>query len=105
MNPTFSAPRTPTAEPGDHANTRLLQFPCAFPIKVMGEHCDALLDEVVALACAADPTFDRETNVRVRASTHGRYIGITLTIQATSQSQLDNLYRQLTGHPRVKVVL
>ena len=43
--------------------------------------------------------------IEMRASSGGNYIGLTLTITATSREQLDNLYRALTGHPMVKVVL
>ncbi|GAB4217587.1 MAG: YbeD family protein [Rhodoferax sp.] len=98
-------PPDPTNSANPGARTSLLQFPCAFPIKVMGEQGEALLADVVAMACAADPHFDREASVRVRLSAGGRYQGITLTVQATSQAQLDALYRQLTAHPRVKLVL
>jgi putative lipoic acid-binding regulatory protein len=43
--------------------------------------------------------------VELRDSSTGKYRGITLTIMATSRQQLDDLYRALSGHPMVKVVL
>ena len=41
----------------------------------------------------------------MRESSSGRYLSLTLTVNATSKEQLDNLYRSLSGHPLVKVVL
>ena len=51
-----------------------------------------------------DPTFDPST-VETRPSRAGNYLGVTLTITATSREQLDELYRTLSTHPMVKVVL
>jgi len=51
-----------------------------------------------------DPTFDA-TTVETRPSKGGNYLGITITITATSREQLDELYRTLSSHPMVKVVL
>ncbi len=82
----------------------LLQFPCRFPIKVMGLDQDGFEAAVCALAVEHDPGFDPGTLER-RPSSGGRYLGLTVTVNATSQAQLDALYRALTGHPLVKVVL
>ena len=41
----------------------------------------------------------------MRASSGGKYISLTCTVRATSREQLDNIYRSLTSHPFVKVVL
>jgi len=43
--------------------------------------------------------------IEERVSSGGNYTGLTITVRATSQEQLDNIYRALTGHPMVKVVL
>jgi putative lipoic acid-binding regulatory protein len=82
----------------------LLEFPCAFPLKIMGLANDALAQAVldVVLCHAAD--FDGAT-MEMRASSGGKYVSLTCTINATSKSQLDALYRELTSHPLVKVVL
>ena len=50
------------------------------------------------------PDFDGAT-MEMRASSGGKYISLTCTINATSKPQLDTLYRELSGHPLVKVVL
>jgi uncharacterized protein len=86
------------------SGTSLLTFPCAFPIKVMGKHASNLLPELCALTEQYAPDFDREL-IELRPSKAGNYLGVTLHINATSQDQLDALYRSLSAHPLVKVVL
>ncbi|HMN22726.1 MAG TPA: DUF493 family protein [Ottowia sp.] len=81
----------------------LLEFPCAFPIKVMGRKQDGFVHALTQLARQHDPDFDAAT-VELRESRQGNYLGVTLTVTATSQAQLDALYRALTSHPMVKVV-
>jgi len=82
----------------------LIEFPCAFPIKVMGAQVDGYVSAMVAVARNFDPAFDAST-VEQRPSKGGKYLGLTLTVNATSQEQLDELYRTLSSHPMVKVVL
>jgi uncharacterized protein len=82
----------------------LIEYPSAFPIKVMGTMADGFVDAVVAVARRFDPAFDAAT-VQTRPSKGGKYLGVTITITATSREQLDELYRTLSTHPMVKVVL
>jgi putative lipoic acid-binding regulatory protein len=82
----------------------LIEYPSAFPIKVMGAHVDGFVEAVVAVACQFDPDFDHAT-VERRPSSTGKYLGVTITVTATSREQLDELYRTLSTHPMVKVVL
>jgi len=82
----------------------LIEYPSAFPIKVMGPLADGFVEAIVEVARRFDPVFDAET-VEVRPSKGGNYLGITITVTATSRTQLDELYRTLTTHPMVKVVL
>lgn len=82
----------------------LLEFPCAFPIKVMGVKSDGFTREIVAIVLEHAPDFVAES-VEMRASAGGTYLSVTCTIQARSRPQLDDLYRALTEHPGVKVVL
>lgn len=82
----------------------LLEFPCAFPLKIMGRaDCD-LAQAVLAVVLRHDPGFDGAT-MEMRASSGGKYVSLTCTVTATSKPQLDALYRELTGHPLVKIVL
>jgi len=82
----------------------LIDYPSAFPIKVMGAAVEGFEAEIVAVAQRFDPRFDIATIER-RPSSGGKYLGITLTVTATSRAQLDDLYRTLSSHPLVKVVL
>jgi putative lipoic acid-binding regulatory protein len=82
----------------------LIEYPSAFPIKVMGPHAEGFVEAIVLVAQQFDPAFDVST-VETRPSKGGNYLGITITITATSRSQLDELYRTLTTHPMVKIVL
>ena len=82
----------------------LIEYPSAFPIKVMGAQADGFVDAIVAIARQFDPAFDSAT-VETRPSSGGKYLGITITVTATSREQLDELYRTLSTHPMVKVVL
>ena len=82
----------------------LIDYPCAFPIKVMGERVEGFVEAIVSVARQFDPNFDA-TTVEQRSSSGGRYLGLTITVHATSREQLDELYRALSSHPGVKVVL
>lgn len=82
----------------------LIEYPSAFPIKVMGAKAEGFVDAVVAVAKHFDPAFDPAT-LELRPSREGNYLGITITVTATSREQLDELYRTLSSHPMVKVVL
>lgn len=82
----------------------LIDYPSLFPIKVMGPADPAFEPAMVAIALEFDPGFDAATLER-RPSRSDTYVGLTLTVTATSRAQLDALYHALTGHPLVKVVL
>ena len=82
----------------------LIEYPSAFPIKVMGAAVDGFEDAIVSVALQFDPGFDVTTLER-RPSKGGNYLGLTLTVLVTSREQLDALYRTLSTHPMVKVVL
>lgn len=82
----------------------LIIYPCPFPIKVMGEKVDGFVHAVTQIAMVFDPTFDAST-IELRESKGGKYLGITITVNATSREQLDEIYRTLSTHPLVKVVL
>jgi putative lipoic acid-binding regulatory protein len=81
-----------------------LKFPCEFPIKVMGRTQDGFAQAVVAVVRRHAPDFDPAT-LEMRSSRAGNYLSVTATIHATSRAQLDDLYRDLTSHPMVTMVL
>ena len=82
----------------------LIEYPSAFPIKVLGAHVAGFTEAIVAVAAAFDPDFDA-TTVEARPSKAGNYLGLTITVTATSREQLDELYRTLSTHPMVRFVL
>lgn len=92
---------TDTADPRKDS---LIEYPSKFPIKVMGAKADGFVHAVTQIAERFDPAFDAST-VELRPSKAGNYLGVTITVTATSREQLDELYRALSTHPMVKVVL
>ena len=100
----MSASQFPPAPAADPRKDSLIEYPSRFPIKVMGAKVDGFVHAVTSIARQYDPTFDAAT-VELRDSSKGNYLGITITVTATSRQQLDDLYRALTSHPMVKVVL
>jgi putative lipoic acid-binding regulatory protein len=100
----MSASIFPPAPPHDPRKDSLIEYPSRFPIKVMGAKVDGFVHAITQIARQFDPSFDAST-VELRDSKAGNYLGITITVTATSREQLDELYRALTSHPMVKVVL
>ena len=88
----------------DARKDSLIEYPSQFPIKVMGEKVDGLVHAISMIARQFDPAFDAST-IELRESKGGKYLGVTVTVTATSREQLDELYRTLSSHPMVKVVL
>ena len=81
-----------------------LQFPCTFPIKMMGR--DTLEFRLLARRLVekhAGPVADE--SVQAAVSRNGRFVSITVTIEATSQQQLDDIYRDATSHDDVLMAL
>ncbi|MEJ8797344.1 DUF493 family protein [Trinickia caryophylli] len=85
-------------------NESLFEFPCDFPIKVMGKSHPDFHETIVTVVRQFDATFDA-SRVETRQSGGGNYVGLTVTVRAVSREQLDDIYRALTGHPMVSVVL
>jgi uncharacterized protein len=82
----------------------LLEFPCEFPVKVMGETREGFAEAMIEVVRRHDLRFDA-ARMEMRSSSGGKYLSLTCTMTATSKAQLDALYRELTAHPWVKVVL
>jgi uncharacterized protein len=86
------------------ADESLLSFPCAFPIKAMGKADDDFDALIVEIVRKFSPDL-QEGAVKSRLSKEGGYVSVTVTIQALSQEQLDNIYMQLTAEKRVLMAL
>lgn len=86
----------------------LIEYPSLFPIKVMGSNVEGFVDAMVAIAQRFDPAFDPArdpASLTTRPSRGNAYVSVTLTVNATSRAQLDDLYRALLAHRMVKMVL
>lgn len=81
-----------------------LTFPTSFPIKIMGRRADGFAQAILDVVVKHAPDFDPST-LEMRASREGNYLSVTATINATSRDQLDDLYRELSAHPMVTMVI
>ena len=82
----------------------LLEFPCDFPIKAMGLANDDFADQVLALVRRHAPDTQAHA-LTSRPSSAGKYLAVTITIRATSRSQLDAIYQDLTDSSAVVMAL
>ena len=89
---------------GAPSRQTLIEYPCDFPIKVMGARVDGFAQAVIEVVLRHAPDFE-PAGAEMRPSSKGNYLGVTCTFRALSQAQVDAMYRELTAHPMVKVVL
>jgi putative lipoic acid-binding regulatory protein len=82
----------------------LIEYPCAFPIKIMGHTRAGFAQAMLEIVRRHAPQFDGAT-MEMKSSKHGKYLSITCTVTATSREQLDALYQELCDHPMVVMVL
>jgi putative lipoic acid-binding regulatory protein len=82
----------------------VIAFPTAFPIKIMGRREGGFTKAVIDIVLRHAPDF-APGSIETRPSREGKYLSITATVNATSQEQLDALYRDLCDHPSVVMVL
>ena len=82
----------------------LFEFPCDFPIKVMGRRTDDFRSLVLGIVQKHTGNID-PANIVERPSKDGKYLSLTCTFTAQSKDQLDALYRELTACERVLIVL
>ena len=103
-SPPLPPSTSPLAKSSAAGEDSLIEYPSLFPIKVMGANAEGLVAALTEVAERFDPQFDAST-IALRESRAGNYLGVTLNVMATSRAQLDDLYRALSSHPMVKVVL
>jgi len=82
----------------------LIEFPCHFPIKVMGEVHDEFTSTVIEIITQKNEKFDPST-IEMKGSSEGRYISLTCFVYVKNKPELDDIYRSLSSHPMIKVVL
>ena len=86
------------------ADETLFEFPCDFPVKIMGAAQEGFAQAILDVVLRHAPDFDAAT-MEMRLSKGGNYLSLTCTVRAISKTQLDALYIELSRHPLVKVVL
>ena len=89
---------------GDEEKDTLLEFPCRFPIKMMGRESESFRSTAIALVEAHTGKLE-DSAIRSAPSSNGNFLAITVTIVAQSQNQLDNIYRALSSHEEILVAL
>ena len=82
----------------------LIDFPCDFPIKIFGQSQQGFAQAVMEVVLQHDPEF-KPASIEMKSSKNARYISLTCIVRATSQQQLDNIYRDLCDHPQIIMVL
>jgi uncharacterized protein len=82
----------------------LLKFPCDFPIKVMGRSGVGLRDRVIEIVRRHSSQLSNRA-ITSRTSRNGNYVSVTAVVQATSQRQLDDIYRELSACEAVMIAL
>ncbi|HEX7036140.1 MAG TPA: DUF493 domain-containing protein [Pseudomonadales bacterium] len=81
-----------------------IEFPCDYPIRIIGEQRDDFEASVLGIVRAHARTV-REESVSVRQSRDGTYCSVRVTIVATGEEQLEGLHRALMAEPGVRMVL
>lgn len=81
-----------------------IEFPCDYPIKVIVEAREVIVEEVLTIAQRHDPDLDMD-KLSERPSRKGNYTSITLQFRATGEAQLKNLFEDLKECPAVRMVL
>ncbi len=83
---------------------KLLEFPVAFPMKVIGQRVDGFAQQIAELVVDHVAEFD-PASIELRVSTKGSYLSLTVTPTVRDRVQLEGLYRALSEHPMVRIVL
>lgn len=89
---------------GKTGEDSIIQFPCYFPIKIIGNNTDSFLSEIKN-TINKFLTEGHEPKISTKTSKNESYLSITVTIYVENQLTLDNVYRAVTQHPDVKMVL
>jgi len=89
----------------DSSEDTLFEFPCQFPLKVMGRNIPQLEEVVREIVSNHIDEVLHDDAIKKRDSGKGKFISITITFEAQSKRQLDNLYRELHAHEHVLMLL
>jgi len=87
-----------------HKRSDLLEFPCAFPIKIIGRNSDAFHAAVKSILTKHLPGGE-DLTLTSNLSSGNKYLSITVTINAESKEQLDRIYYDLNNHELVLITM
>ncbi len=93
-----------TLEPTPAETETLIEFPCTFPIKVVGNAVDGFVERVVQTVIAKIDCFDTRT-VSTRPSSQGNFMSVSFDVYVESKAQLDDLYRSLHAISDIRYLL
>jgi len=89
-----------------HQDPPKIEFPCEFPIKVLGVQSDAFREHVRTVFSEHAADFDAHSSVKERPSGKGTFLAMTVVIEATGKPQLDAIHAALMTKPElVKMVI
>lgn len=97
------ASKFPPESPVEQPET-LLEFPCKFPVKAMGRDIDGFRELVERIVFEHADAYPGEP-VTANLSETGKFVSVTVTIEATSKAQLDRIYYALTDCEQVVIAL
>ena len=86
------------------AEPTLLEYPCDFPVKILGHSQAGFAQAILGVVQRHAPDFDGAA-MEMKSSRRGKYLSVTCVIRANSREQLDSLYQELCDHPMVVMVL
>ena len=81
-----------------------IEFPCLYPIKIIGVASDEFRDKVVSVVERHTGAITRDL-IKVTASKRNNYLSVTVTIAATGEQQLQSIFTDLKAVDAVKLVL
>jgi putative lipoic acid-binding regulatory protein len=85
--------------------TTLLEFPCQFPIKIIGSNSPTFLSEIKEIIVKHFPDFNDEVALSQKMSQENKYMAISIEVLAKNQETLDEFYKDVCKHPDIKMVL
>lgn len=81
-----------------------IEFPCRYPIKVMGLDVDNYSTEIIRIIRKHAPDLN-DTDISLRPSRHGRYLAVNVIINATGVEQIENIFNDLKASGRTAMVI
>lgn len=82
----------------------LIDFPCQFPVKIIGINSSSFIDEIKEITLKHFPSFKNE-DLKQQPSQQNNYLALTVTIFAENKDQLDLYYLEVTKNQHIKMVL